>query len=82
MSEYIGNIAVPEISVSGVFPIEPDIGWGMGWEPEIAVHTFGSGDARSEQRFLLGTGGKKFTIRKAALRDADRIALRDFWESQ
>ena len=49
---------------------------------EVAIHQFGSGNAKIEQRFLLGTGARHFTIRKNWLRDGDRIALRSFWESK
>ena len=82
MPDYIGNIAVPEILPSGVFPIAPDYPHGRAHSPEVVVHQFGSGNAKIEQRFLLGTGAKRFTVRKAWLRDSDRIALRNFWESK
>src|SRR5512143_2662095 len=80
MTEYIGNIAIPEIAPSGVFPIVPDFPHGRSHRPEIAVHRSGSGNAKIEQRFLLGNGAKRFTVRKAALNEADREALVDFWE--
>lgn len=82
MPDYIGNIAVPEILPSGVFPIVPDYPHGRAHAPEVVVHQFGSGNAKIEQRFLLGTGAKRFTVRKAWLRDSDRIAVRNFWESK
>ena len=46
------------------------------------IHQFGSGNCEIEQRFLLGTGAKRFTVRRAWLRDTDRIALRNFWETK
>ncbi|MBM4035880.1 MAG: hypothetical protein FJ291_29425, partial [Planctomycetes bacterium] len=82
MPDYIGNITVPEIALSGVFPIVPDYPHGRAQAPEVVVHQFGSGNAKIEQRFLLGTGAKRFTVRKAWLRDSDRVALRNFWESK
>ena len=82
MPDYIGNIAVPEIVPSGVFPLVPDFPHGHSRAREVAIHQFGSGNAKIEQRFLLGTGVRHFTIRKNWLRDADRIALRNFWESK
>jgi len=78
--DYTGNIPVPEITPSGVFPIVPDYPHGRAQAPEVAIHQFGSGNAKIEQRFLLGTGAKGFTVRKARLRETDRIAVRDFWE--
>ncbi|MBI4907304.1 MAG: hypothetical protein HY820_27010 [Acidobacteria bacterium] len=82
MPDYIGNIAVPEIAPSGVFPLVPDYPHGQTRAREVAVHQFGSGNAKIEQRFLIGNGARRFTIRKNWLRDADRIALRSFWESK
>ncbi len=82
MPDYIGNIPVPDIVPSGVFPILPDYPHGRAQAHEVVVHQFGSGNAKIEQRFLLGTGAKRFTIRKAWLHDPDRIALRNFWETK
>jgi hypothetical protein len=81
MPDFIGNISVPEIAVSGVFPIVSDYPYGFAQEPDVAIHQFGSGNAKIEQRFLLGTGARRFTVRRAWLRDPERIALRDFWEA-
>jgi len=80
LPDYLGNIPVPEIAPSGVFPLVPDYPHGRAQAPEVVIHQFGSGNAKIEQRFLLGTGAKRFTVRKARLREADRVALRDFWE--
>src|SRR3990167_7657263 len=81
MPDFIGNIQVPEITPSGVFPIVPDYPYGRAHQPEVIVHQFGSANAKIEQRFLLGNGATRFTVRKAYLRESDRIALRDFWEN-
>jgi len=82
MPDYIGNIAVPEITPSGTFPLVPDYPHGRALRPEVVIHQFGSGNAKIEQRFLLGNGAKRFTVRKAWLRDSERVALRDFWETK
>ena len=82
MSDTIGNIIVPAILASGTFPIVPDYGYGHAQHPDVAIHQFGSGNAKIEQRFLLGAGAKRFTVRRAWLRDVDRRALRDFWEQK
>jgi hypothetical protein len=82
MPDFIGNIAVPEITASGIFPITPDYPYGRAHRPDVAIHRFGSANTKIEQRFLLGNGAKRFTVRKAALKHADRIALRNFWESK
>src|SRR5512138_2560119 len=46
------------------------------------LHGFASGNAKIEQRFLLGTGAKRFTVRRAWMNEAQRIVLRNFWESK
>ncbi len=80
--EFIGNIPVPEIIPVGTFPIVPDYPFGRAHDPQVIVHQFGSGDAKIEQRFFLGDGAKRFTVRKAAMRKSEREALRDFWEAR
>ena len=82
MPDTIGNITVPEITPSGVFPIVPDYGYGRASHPDVVVHQFGSANGKIEQRFLLGTGAKQFTVRRAWLTEPQRIALRDFWEAR
>ena len=82
MPDYIGNIEVPEIAPTGVFPLTPDYPIEVRRDHEVVVHQFGSGNAKIEQRMLVGTGARRFTIRKQWLRDAERIALRNFWESK
>lgn len=65
MPDYLGNIEVPEIMPSGVFPIVSDYPHGRAHKPDVVVHRFGSGNAKIEQRMLLGTGARRFTVRRA-----------------
>lgn len=82
MPDSIGRITVPEPASSGVFPLTTDYPLEVRRDHEVVVHQFGSGNAKVEQRFLLGAGARRFIIRKQWLRDAERIALRNFWESK
>ena len=82
MPDYIGTIVVPEIAASGTFPIVSDYPFGRSQYPDVAIHQFGSGNAKVEQRFVLGSPAKRFTVRRAWLRDTDRVAIRNFWESK
>ncbi len=76
MAYTIGNISVPEIAASGAFPIVPEFPYGRANRPDVAIHQFGSGNAKIEQRFLLGTGARRFTVRRTWMNDTQRIALR------
>jgi hypothetical protein len=78
----IGDIPVPAIDFNGVFPIISDYGYGLALQPQVVTHRFGSANAKIEQRFYLGPSAKKFTVRRAAMRETDRVALRDFWEAR
>ncbi|MDZ4801073.1 MAG: hypothetical protein SGI92_23180 [Bryobacteraceae bacterium] len=82
MPDTIGNITVPNITPTGTFPIVPDYPYGRAHRPEVVIHSFESGNTKIEQRFLLGNGAKRFAVRKAVMRDSDRIALRDFFEAR
>lgn len=82
MPDYIGSIAVPEITPSGTFPIVGDFPFGRVQAPEIVVHQFGSANAKIEQRFYLGSGARRHLVRRAALNRTERNTLRDFWEAR
>ena len=47
---------VPDIAVSGPFPIGVGYPFGRSNHSDEAVHQFGSGNAKIEQRSLLGEG--------------------------
>ncbi len=81
MSDTLGRVPVPEIVIAGVFPITSDFPHGRAHAPQVVVHRFESANTKIEQRFLLGAGAKRFTVRRSRLREAERIALRDFWEN-
>jgi len=79
--ETIGNIPVPEIAVGeDPFPLISDFPHEVIRRPQVVVHQFASGNAKIEQRFWLGNGARRYTVRKAHLNDLDRIALLEFWE--
>jgi hypothetical protein len=55
MPDSIGRITVPEPAPSGEFPLVPNYSLEVRRDREVAVHPFGSGNAKVEQRFLLDT---------------------------
>lgn len=77
----IGNITVPEIAVSGRFPVVSEFGHGRAHTPRVAVHRMGpnSANGKVEQRYYLGSGAKEFTVRRSALTQRQRRELAQFW---
>jgi len=53
---------------------------GITTQPEIAVHRFGHGETQVEQRFWLGSGARRITLRFGALNAARRQALVNFFQ--
>jgi hypothetical protein len=76
----LGPIDVPEVTTEGVFPLRPDWGWSHVIEPQVAVHTFESGNRKVEQRFYLGDGARRYVLRFDSLRPSQIDTLRAFWE--
>ena len=78
----IGNITVPTIAASGTFPLVTDYEHGLSLGPAVSIHTFGSGNAKIEQRYYLGSGAKRYSVTFRKLNYADEQSLRDFWEAR
>jgi hypothetical protein len=78
----IGRIAVPTYPAAGTFPIVPDMGWGMAIAPRVSVHPFLSANGKIEQRYLLGSGARRFRFTRRGMNEAERNALRAFWEAR
>ena len=82
MPDSLGTISVPEISVSGTpFPTFAEYPFVTSFEPKVVTHQFGSANAKIEQRFYLGSGARRFMVRRSMGR-TERQALRDFWEAR
>jgi hypothetical protein len=80
MPDYLGSIPVPEVSVSGTFPLVPE--WGLSYVHEIPTveHVIENRAANRKisQRFVMGSGARVFSVR-VRLTPKRRAALRDFW---
>jgi hypothetical protein len=50
--------------------------------PDVAIHQFGSGNAKIEQRFLLGAGAKGSPCGTPFCATLIGETLRDFWKSR
>ena len=46
MADSIGNITVPEVTPTGTFALTTDAGYGLEIPTPVAVHRFGSGNAK------------------------------------
>lgn len=82
MSDTIGRITVPAVTVSGTFPMSPEFGYVSSIARPVVVHQFGSANAKIEQRFYTGTAARRWTFTRRALGETARRALRDFWEAR
>ena len=83
MPDQIGNITVPEIVASGTFPIVPEYPYGR-VEPsgrgDPPVRVAATPRSSSGSCWARARGGSPCGA--TWLNDADRIALRNFWESK
>jgi hypothetical protein len=82
MSDVIGRITVPSIVPSGTFPLKTRFPYGIALKRPVVTHTFGSANAKIEQRFYLGTPAERYTFQDPQLARAGRSSLRNFWEAR
>lgn len=78
----IGRITVPTIPAVGTFPLVTDYPHGMELEPAVWVHSFGTANAKIEQRFWRGNGARRFLFQKQRMSPADRNSLVSFWNAR
>jgi hypothetical protein len=62
MSDTLGPITIPDPPVIGAFPLQGDYGSGFDQTPPTAAHVFEQPGLRTEQRFLLGPGVRRFRV--------------------
>lgn len=80
--DKIGLIPVPNWDVpSAVFPLRTRYPWSQTVDPEVTIHTFGSGDAKIEQRFYIGDGLKRFTVNLQAITASEIAQLAQFFRT-
>lgn len=81
----IGRISFSDPASSGTFPIVPDFGYGYAIDPQVVAHPFLASDStgfKREQRFQVGSGVRRFVVRRQRLTKTDRDALITFWEAR
>jgi hypothetical protein len=77
--ETIGPIPIPEPVVIGTFPVSGDYGGGMDWQPPVAVHLFDEPGLKTEQRFVLGSGARRFRVQRDHLSCDEYERLKAHW---
>lgn len=75
----IGAVSVPTPPTIGAFPVGIDYGSGFDLEPPIVTHTFDQAGLRTEQRFILGDGVRRFRVRKVRLACNEYDQLKAHW---
>lgn len=81
----IGRITFSDPTTTGTFPIVPDYGYGFAIEPEVITHQFlasATTGLKREQRFQVGSGARRFVVRKGRLNKTERDALVAFWNDR
>lgn len=82
MPDSIGRISVPEVAASGTFPLVSDYPHRREVRKPMAAHRFGSGEAKIEQRFLLGPAVTRYWFQREWSEPNDTELLREFWEAR
>ena len=82
MPEYLGSVAIPDISTSGVFPVVIGYESVRTLDPKIIVHRFGHLEAQAEQRYYQGPGERRFRISLAGLTSSEKTSLVNFFEAR
>jgi hypothetical protein len=77
--ETLGPIQIPDPVVIDPFPLAGDYGGGMDWLPPVAVHLFDQPGLKTEQRFVLGSGARRFRVQRDHLSCDDYERLKAHW---
>ena len=79
--DSLGPIPIPPPPTISAFPVLPDFGTGMDYQPPIVVHTFGQAGIKTEQRFLMAPlGPRRFRFAKNHLSCREYDDLKGHWE--
>jgi hypothetical protein len=79
LSGSLGPVPIPDPPFIAPFPLRVDFGSGTDIEPPIAIHVFDQPGLKTEQRFLLGNGMRRFRIRRDHLACHEYDQLRAHW---
>jgi hypothetical protein len=78
--DYLGAVPIPDPPVVAPFPLTGDYGGGMDYEPQIATHVFDQPGLKTEQRYLMGAGTRRFRIQRDHLSCNELNDLKSHWQ--
>lgn len=65
MSDMLGPVPIPDPPVIAAFPLRPEYGSGVDFTPPVAIHVFDEPGLKTEQRFLMGPGVRRFRVTRS-----------------
>ena len=80
MSDSLGPIPIPDPPFIGAFPLRGDYGGGIDYQPPIVTHVFDQPGLRTEQRYLLGSGMRRFRINRDHLSCTEYDQIKAHWQ--
>lgn len=80
MSDFLGPIAIPDPPTVAAFPLTADYTSGVDYSPPVVAHVFDQPGLKTEQRYLLGPGARRFRFFRDHLSCGDYDALRAHFE--
>ena len=78
MSDQIGRIVLNNPTPTLTFPLKTDYGHGRTRKRQVITHTFGSANAKIEQRFHYGDPAVRYNFTRKALSNPERKQLWEF----
>ena len=80
MGDSLGPIAIPDPPTIGAFPFVGEYTSGIDFEPQIVTHVFDQPGLKTEQRYLMGPGVRRFRVYRDLLACEDYDALKSHFE--
>lgn len=77
--DFLGPILVPEPPLISPFPLHTDFGGGADLAPAVSIHSFDQPGLKTEQRFVLGNGVRRFRFQKDHLSCSEYDNLKAHW---
>ena len=79
MAETLGPIPIPDPVTIADFPLTADYGGGMDFDPPTVIQSFDQPGLKTEQRFLVGDGARRFRFHRDHLSCSEYERLKQHW---